>query len=165
MKKSIIFNILVVLIFLYYSTTMVSVYVDTDSGFNILSIKAPLTILAFGIVFPQVISAYFLYKHKFLSKIKTIRTYHRGFGRFLIGIYIVVSILCLSGFGQALSIGYSLFPIPIQIHSIFGFIGYVTIATKISFVRHKKGYKPRTLIVGGLLALIFIIQFITTIKV
>ncbi|MFQ6120027.1 MAG: DUF6529 family protein [Methanosarcinales archaeon] len=161
MKKSTIFSILVVLTFL--SITMERAYADTDSGFNILLIKDSLTILAFGLVFPQVISAYLLYKHKFLSKIKTIRTYHRGFGRFLIGIYIVVSILCLSGFGPALSIGYLFFPISIKIHSIFGFIGYVAIATKISFVRHKKGYKPRTLIVGGLLALIFIIQFITTI--
>lgn len=101
---------------------MESAYADTDSGFNILSIKAPLTILAFVLVFPQVISAYILYNHKFLEKIKTIRTYHRGFGRFLIGIYIVVSILCLSGFGPALSMGYLFFPLPIQIHSIFGFI-------------------------------------------
>ena len=124
---------------------------------EIYDIKIDMTKIAYLLIFPQLFAGFSIYRAKFVSYFNSFRTYHRVFGYTLIGIFIVISAICIH-VNVPLLKGFPNFKI--MSHMIFGILGFGIFPLKIYRVK-KSPYTYPTAILGIIFAAVFTGLFVT----
>jgi hypothetical protein len=120
-------------------------------------IKTDTTKTAFLLIFPQLFAGLSIYSAKFVSYFNLFRTYHRVFGYTLVGIFIVISIICIS-VNVPLLAGFPNYKV--ISHMSFGILGFIIFPLKLYWVRNNP-YTSPTAKLGIISAAIFTGLFVT----
>lgn len=124
---------------------------------EIYDLKVDMTKIAYFLIFPQLFAGLSIHRAKFISYFNLFRTYHRVFGYTLIGIFVVISAICIFVNVPLLKV----FPnFTIMSHMIFGILGFGIFSLKLYWVK-KSPYTYPTAILGITFAAIFTGLFIT----
>lgn len=104
----------IVILFILFMLILIE---DTE----LYDIKKDMTKIAFLLIFPQLFAGYSIHNAKFISYFNLFRIYHRVFGYILIGIFIIISAICIY-VNIPLLVGFPNFII--IYHMIFGILGF-----------------------------------------